>query len=180
MRYSSQETNDLMKRFLSENGDKEMSEIASDSIEAGKRYLDSFLTLYGDIPMVEIVNGLWEKRKKSNLVKWLMLQSDLSMDRLAAFFGCSKQYLNNKFNRDSFSFEDIIITAYACDYTLALLANNRNDKRRIDAENFFDKDPETWNRISGLKAESRDSKRAEYEQKKAELERMKQEYGFED
>ena len=87
---------------------------------------------------------------------------------------------NNKFNRDSFSFEDIVVASYACDYTLALLANDGSQKRKVDAESFFDKDVETWNRISGLKYKSTDSKRAEYEQKKAELERMKKEYGFDD
>ena len=171
---------DTIERVLQEIGDTKLSDIPAETIEKGKRYVDRFLAVYGDIPVVEIVNGLWETRKKSNLIKWLMMQADLSMDSLAAYFGCTKQYLNNEFNRDSFSFEDIIVTAYACDYTLTFLANDGSGKRRIDAENYFDKDAKTWERISGLKADSKDSKRAEYEQKKAELERMKQEYGFED
>lgn len=170
----------IMEQVLREIGDTKLSDIPTESIEKGKRYMDRFLAVYGDIPVVEIVNGLWEKRKKSNLIKWLMMQADLSMDSLAAYFGCTKQYLNNKFNRDSFSFEDIIVAAYACDYTMTFLANDGSSKRRIDAENFFDKDAETWERISGLKAVTKDSKRVEYERKKAELERMKQEYGFED
>lgn len=73
-----------------------------------------------------------------------------------------------------------MVSAYACDFTIALLANDGSKKYRVDAESFFDKDPETWSRISRLKAKSTESKRAEYEQKKAELERMKQEYGFDD
>ena len=95
--------------------------------------MDRLLAVYGDIPMVEIVNGLWETRKKSNLIKWLMMQANLNMDSLAAFLGCTKQYLNNKFNRDSFSFEDIIVAAYACDYTITFHAALRYDR----AENYI-------------------------------------------
>ena len=171
---------DVIEQILQEIDDTKLSKIPAETVEKGKRYMDRFLAVYGDIPMVEIVNGLWETRKKSNLIKWLMMQAGLSMDSLAAYFGCTKQYLNNKFNRDSFSFEDIIVTAYACDYTLTFLANDGSNKRRIDAERFFDKDAKTWERISRLKTNTKESKRAEYEQKKAELERMKQEYGFED
>lgn len=173
-------TQSSIDRVLREVGEKKVSDISSDAVKRGAQYVDRFLAVYGDIPMVDLVNGLWEKRKKSNLIKWLMMQANLSMDRLAEYFGCTKQYLNNKFNRDSFSFEDIMVSAYACDFTIALLANDGSKKYRVDAESFFDKDPETWSRISRLKAKSTESKRAEYEQKKAELERMKQEYGFDD
>ena len=110
----------------------------------------------------------------------MLLNSDISIDRLAEYLGCSKQYLNNKFNRDSFSIEDLIIAAFACDYTVALLSNDGSSKRHIDAESFFGEDKETWRRISNLKNDSVENKRAEYEQKKAELERMKKEYGFDD
>lgn len=168
------------EQFIAEIADTKLSDIPEGTIEKGKKYVDRFLAVYGDVPMIELVSGTWKTRKKSNLIKWLMMQSDISMDGLAAYYGCSKQYLNNKFNRDSFSLEDIIVAAYACDYTLVLLANDGSKKRRIDPESFFDEDTKTWERISGLKAEVKYSKRAEYEQKKAELERMKQQYGFED
>ena len=170
----------IIDSVLREVVDTKISDISPETVEKGKQYVDRFLSVYGDVPMVELVSGLWEKRKKSNLIKWLMMQANLNMDRLAEYFGCSKQYLNNKFNRDSFSFEDVVVTAYACNFTLALLANDGSSKRRVDAESIFDQDPDTWRRISSLKAESTNSKRAEYEQKKAELERMKQEYGFDD
>ena len=170
----------MIEQIVSVAGNKKITDISADTVETGTQFLNRFVAAYGDVPVVELVNGLWEKRKKSNLVKWLMMQAGLSMDSLADYYGCSKQYLNNKFNRDSFSFEDIVVASYACDYTLALLANDGSRQRKVDAESFFDKDAETWNRISGLKSKSADRKRAEYEQKKAELERMKQEYGFDD
>lgn len=159
---------------------KAMREISEDELERGRKVTAQIIDKYGNIIPVEVVSGLWEKRRKSNLIKWLMQKADLKMDRLAKYLGCSKPYLNNKFNRDSFSFEDIVVASYACDYTLTLLANDGSEQRRIDAEGFFSNDSETWNRISGLKAEEIDTKRAEYEQKKAELERMRKEYGFED
>ncbi len=131
--------------------------------------------------MIELVSGTWENRKKSNLIKWLMMQAGVSMDTLAEYLGCSKQYLNNKFNRDSFSFDDVVVTAYACDFTLALLGNDCSTRRRIDAERFFENyDSTTLSRMKRLKSGDYDNKRAEYEQKKAELERMKKAYGFED
>lgn len=69
-------------------------------------------------------------------------------------------------NRQPAVCRDIMVSAYACDFTIALLANDGSKKYRVDAESFFDKDPETWSRISRLKAKSTESKRAEYEQKK--------------
>ena len=109
-----------------------------------------------------------------------MMKSNITVDKLAEFLGCSKQYLNNKFNRDSFSIDDLVIVAYACNYTIALLENDGNSQCRVSPENFFDEESGTWERISMLKNNGKHNKRAEYEQKKAELERMKKAYGFED
>ena len=49
-----------------------------------------------EIPSVELVNDIWRSRRKSNLVKWLMAKSNVSMDEMASYLDCSKQYLNNK------------------------------------------------------------------------------------
>ena len=132
-----------------------------------------------EIPSVELVNDIWRSRRKSNLVKWLMAKSNVSMDEMASYLDCSKQYLNNKFSRDCFSVEDTMIAAYACDHQLGLLADD-GSIYRLDPEDFIGTDRENWQRVRELKEKSADLRRAEYEAKKAELERMRMEYGFED
>ena len=77
-----------------------------------------------------------------------------------------KQEIRKRKHPHGIHHNDIMVSAYACDFTIALLANDGSKKYRVDAESFFDKDPETWSRISRLKAKSTESKRAEYEQKK--------------
>ena len=169
-----------IENLLREYGNEKLSDISAETIEEGKNYVDQFMRCYGDIPMIELVSGTWEKRKKTNLIKWMMIKSNITVDKLAEFLGCSKQYLNNKFNRDSFSIDDLVIVADACNYTIAFLENDGSNQCRVSPENFFGEESDTWERISMLKNECKDNKRAEYEQKKAELEHMKKVYGFED
>ena len=169
-----------IENLLREYGNEKLSDISAKTIEEDKNYVNQFMRCYGDIPMVDLVSGTWEKRKKTNLIKWMMIKSNITVDKLAEFLGCSKQYLNNKFNRDSFSIDDLVIAAYACNYTIALLENDGSNQCRVSPENFFGEESDTWERISMLKNKCKDDKRAEYEQKKAELERMKKVYGFED
>ena len=176
----SNSSNEFVDRVLEDIGNKKIADISEETISRGKQFVDRFLEVYGDIPMVDIVSDTWEKRKKTNLIKWMMMKSDVSVDRLAEFLGCSKQYLNNKFNRDSFSIDDLVIAAYACNFTITLLENEGNSKCRINPEDFFNAEPDIWNRISSIMDDDRKSKRAEYEQKKAELERLREEYGFDD
>ena len=132
---------------------------------------------------VDIISKTWVKRRKSNLVKMMMKDTNTSLDTLAKYLGCTKQYLNNKLNRDSFSFDDLIIIAYACDYTFSLTRddNNKIYVYSIDAvEHFKGYDNNTLERITRLKKGIKDRRREEYEQKKAELEQMRIEYGFKD
>ena len=171
--------NKIVESIPKDIRNKKISDISEETISKGKQFVDRFLEVYGDIPMVDIVSGTWENRKKTNLIKWMMLKSNVNVDALAEYLGCTKQYLNNKFNRDSFSIEDLIIAAYACNFTLALLENEGKCKCRVKLEDFFNTDSEVLNRITKIKNSDKESKRVEYEQKKAELERMKKEYGFE-
>ena len=140
---------------------------------------DSREAAFKKIPSVELVNEIWRTRRKSNLVKWLMAKGNVSMDEMASYLDCSKQYLNNKFSRDCFSVEDTMIAAYACDHQLAVIADD-GSIYRLDPEVFIGSDKENWQRVRELKEKSADLRRAEYEAKKAELERMRMEYGFED
>lgn len=58
----------------------------------------------------------WKNRPKSYLVKWLIEQGKTDVNDMARYLGCSKQYFDNKLNRNSFSFEDILLIAYANGY----------------------------------------------------------------
>lgn len=134
---------------------------------------------------IQTVNEKWKSRPKSNMVKWLMQRSGTSLDTVAAYLGCSVNYLNNKLSRDSFSFDDLMLVAYACGYTFILTNNNEEvinaNSYRVDLLSFFEgNDPDTLSRISRIEEAKQLAARKEYEAKKAELERLKAEYGFDD
>ncbi len=148
--------------------------------QMSRQKVDSNAEAEKKIPSVGLVNEIWDKRRKSNLVKWLMAKSNVSMEEMADYLDCSKQYLNNKFSRDCFSMEDTVIAAYACDCTLAVMSNDGRNIQRLDPEEFLSGDEEAWKRVTALRDKSVRNRRAEYEQRKAELERMRREYGFED
>ena len=123
------------------------------------------------------------------MVKWLMKRSGVGLDTIADYLGCSVSYLNTKLARDSFSFEDLILVAYACGYTFTLTDNAGEDEAvyRVDILKHFDiSDPKVWERINAIEERilTQNQRREEYEKKKAaleaELERMKEEYGIKD
>ena len=137
------------------------------------------------IEPVDIVSDTWKGRPKANIVKWLMARSGTGLETVASYLGCTVNDLNNKLTRDSFSFDDLILVAYACGYTFVLVNNNEeiesSDSFRVDLVDFFrDSDEQVLERVSQRAEEELKAKREEYEKKKAELERMKEEYGFED
>ena len=130
---------------------------------------------------LELVSETWRQRKKSNLIKWLMQHSHLQLEEMADCLGCSTQYLNNKFNRDSFSIDDLIVAADASGYVVTLVPDQDGEAVSINFLNWFeDYDEETLARIARIKREHRESKYAEYEALKAEIDRMKQTYHFDD
>ena len=144
----------------------------------------SALPVNKKIAPVETVSETWSDRPKANMVKWLMKRSGTSLDTVAEYLGCTVNYLNNKLTRDSFSFEDLILVAYACGYTFTLVNNEKADETdsfRVDLfQHFAISEPKVLERINRMEEEKIKAAREEYEQKKAELERMKAEYGFED
>ena len=149
-----------------------------------------FSVIYKALPInksiapVEPVSDTWKNRPKANMVKWMMKQSGTSLEEIAAHLGCSVSYLNNKLTRESFSFEDLLLAAYACGYTFVLVNNNEeissDDSFRVDLLKHFENDQKVLGRINAIEEEKKQAKRAEYEAKKAELAKMKAEYGFED
>ena len=165
------------------------------TIAVGSLAVTSLLKKYGSFAVnkktapVDPVSDTWKARPKANMVKWLMKQSGVGLDTIAEYLGCSVSYLNTKLARDSFSFEDLILAAYACGYTFTLADNNGEGEAvyRVDIlRHFENKAPEVLERIDAIEEDTQTQKqrREEYEKKKAELEaeleRMKEEYGVED
>ena len=144
------------------------------------------LPINKNLEPVNVVSETWKDRPKANMVKWMMQRSGMTPKALAKYFGYSENYFNNKLTRDSFSFDDLVIIAYACGYSFVLAENNgeatSENSFRVDLLNYFNNKEgiNTLERISGIEEEKQKIKREEYEKKKAELERMKAEYGFED
>ncbi len=150
----------------------------------------ALLRKYNSLPVnkniapVNSVSDTWKSRPKANLVKWLMKESGTSLETVAAHIGCSVSYLNNKLTRESFSFEDLLLAAYACGYTFALIKNDveleNSALHRVDLLEHFNNDPDVLKRINIIEEKTQKVKREEYEKKKAELDRLRKEYGFED
>ena len=163
------------------DSDKRIASISPVTVLRGKEAVEAFLKEYGDLPVSSLepiytVSKTWENRPKANMVKWLMDKSGVSLDTLASYLGCSRQYLNNKLTRDSFSFDDLVIAAYVCGFTFTLTSNEEKDGKqdvyRVDLVEYFKASPDVLDRISNKKNESvvADNLRAEYQKKMAELE----------
>ena len=179
----------------------ELLENNKDAMRAGKQWginltrksIEPIVVKYGGTPIDKIpggeiiraVNKTWAHRPKSNIIKWLTEKSNVDFDRLANYLGCSRAYFNNKLSRDSFSFDDFVLAAYACGYSIVFTKYNEKDacinSYVVDFMDYFENyKPEIiLNTVQLLQRENHE-KRAEYERKKAELEKMKAEYGFED
>ena len=164
---------------------------AASTIPLAAGVIYSLIKKYRSLPVnkntahVEAVSDTWKTRPKANMIKWLMKQSGTSLESVAEHLGCSVSYLNNKLNRDSFSLDDLILAAYACGYSFVLVKNDElidyPAMCRLDLLEYFRySDPEVLKRINAIEEGVQKARREEYEQKKAELERMKKEYGFED
>ena len=144
-----------------------------------KCLLDRFQTL-------STVDKKWEERDKSNLIKWLLKNSNVSKDRLAAFLGCSKAYLDNKLYRDSFSAYDLVAAAYVCGYRFVLISEDAvfpyydsdEVKKAVQIDPKDVLDARTIERVKSIREQELIEKRVEYEKLKEEIEKMKREYGF--
>ena len=111
--------------LIKQIGDTKMRDIPPDVISKGKT------------AVMEAFETKWDNRPKSNIVKWLMNQSQTNVNVLADYLGCSVPTLNNKIHRDVFSIEELSVICYACDYTLYLGDNKNSNDRKLDAEYFY-------------------------------------------
>lgn len=132
------------------------------------------------------INGpstVWKTRRISWLVKSLIDGTGISLDDLARYYSTTKNYLNTKFSRNSFSFDDILIVVYMAGKQVQFYDPKTKTVEVIDVESWFrDSDPEVAARLGIIMKEKEDLKKAHdlYSKKKAELEKMKAQYGFMD
>lgn len=66
---------------------------------------------FEDIPLMD---QKWKGRPLSNLVKWMLVQGNVSYEDAAKQLNISSQYLSNKMNRGSFSVFDILKLSEIC------------------------------------------------------------------
>lgn len=153
--------------------------------EKGKIIVDDFLKKYGDIPLKDFDNIRLSEfisesdKTKSALIKKMQDKSNTPIETLAAYLGCNTQSLRNKLFRNSFSIDDLLIAAYACNFSVVLRNNSNGENIVIDLVDFFKPmNDDVLVRISDLDKEAKKAKQAEYEQLKAKLKEMKDTYGF--
>ena len=122
-----------------------------------------------------------KNKPDSALIMWMIKNSKRKIDIpvLAKYLNCQTQSLRNKLNRNSFSVDDLMITAYACDFSISIKNDSNEDLYAVDPKVYFSaKDSETWERISSLKNTNYAEKKAEYDELKAKLESLDKEYQF--
>ena len=124
---------------------------------------------------LELVNSIWSDRRNSNLIKWLMQQSCLSAETLADYLGIKVSVFNNKLSRGAFSFHELLIAAYACDFSFVLSDDTGLVTRRIDPQAELGAESAEWVRISALKDKiTLEQKKTLYEDKVREYHQLEQ------
>ena len=149
------------------------------------RLEDMPFTRIEGLESITTLKSKWDDRPRSNIIKWLMDKSSRSLEEIAKGLGRSVGYLNNKIHRGSFSIDELIIVAYICGYTVTLTSNDPDEEEhtsyQIDVREYFGGyDEDVLRRLHSYEMSLKERKRAEYEDLKAQLEKMKTEYGFED
>ena len=124
------------------------------------------------------------QKPQAKIIKFMMDEAKIDIPVLARFLNCQPQSLRNKFNRDSFSIDDLVVTAYACGFNILLKkdgSTNEDEDRVINPETYLkSRGDDAWDRIFALKNKDYVSKRAEYDELKARLAELDKEFQFGD
>lgn len=78
-----------------------------------------------EVEVIRPLKKLWENRPKSNLIQFMMKQSGVDRNRLTRYFGKRVDLFNNKLNRNTFTFEEIVTAAYACGFNIAFIKDEK-------------------------------------------------------
>ena len=86
---------------------------------------------YTDVPVIPIVSATYKNRKRSNLVKWLMREGGLTVQETADRIGITKECLNKKLVRNSFTIEDILGVSKAANKSVFIIDNETGKAMRL-------------------------------------------------
>lgn len=129
---------------------------------------------------IPLVDKRWEDRPNSNIVKWMIENTGTPTVKVLSYLGCSKEYFNNKLQRNSFSVSDLILVSSACGYDVSFISQEGYNTRKIDPEVYFSvSNKAALERISDYNKIFLKQKENEYKELKIKLEDMKERYGFE-
>lgn len=87
---------------------------------------------YTDVPVVPIVSATYKNRKRSNLIKWLMREGGLTVQETADRIGITKECLNKKLVRNSFTIEDILRIARIANKSVFIVDNDTGKAMRLE------------------------------------------------
>lgn len=83
----------------------------------------------------------WKNRKKTGIVEKMRHAAGITIPELSNILCTSKEYINNKKNRNSFSFEDILKIATFCGYRIRFdRVNDAANSFVIDPNEFLEND----------------------------------------
>lgn len=87
---------------------------------------------YTDVPIIPVVSTTYKNRKRSNLVKWLMREGGLTVQETADRIGITKECLNKKLVRNSFTIEDILRIARITNKSVFIVDNDTGKAMRLE------------------------------------------------
>ena len=165
-----------VEKFIDQTSNMKVTDIPPDTSTKGQRFVDELQ----DISMYDLFVPDDEKTR-SAIIKKMAEISGTTIETLAKYLGCKTQSLRNKMFRNSFSIDDLLIAAHACNFSVILKNNLTGESYPIDIVDFFKPHNEdVLVRLSDLDKQSRIEKQEEYNRLKAKLEEMKNEYGFDE
>ena len=121
--------------------------------------------------MIELTDPRWLDRPKSNLVNWLLKNSNVKRQDLMVLLNVSRPYFENKMSRNCFSLEDILLAADLCNFSLALVSKTDRSIHELNYREFVGDISEQSERFLSMK-------RAEYDQLKEKVKKLEEEFGF--
>lgn len=94
----------------------------------------------------------WKNRKKTGIVEKMRHSAGITIPELSNILCTSKEYINNKKNRNSFSFEDILKIATFCGYRIRFdRVNDAANSFVIDPNEFLENDESYLKVVVALK-----------------------------
>lgn len=122
--------------------------------------------------MIELTDPRWLDRPKSNLINWLLKNSNVKRQDLMVLLNVSRPYFENKMSRNCFSLEDILLAADLCNFSLALVSKKDRSVHELNFRDFVGDISEQSEKFLSLK-------RAEYDRLKEKAKKLEEEFGFE-